>query len=72
MTKVEVLPGEHTVFFVYSDNGYLGVDKYSGEASFLAEAGHDYQIDGDVSWLDSSAVFRVVDTTTGKVVWQSK
>ena len=71
LTKVEILPGRHTIQIVYSSyrpNYILSLPPMT--AILETEPGHKYEIDGegDLFKTDKPRVW-IVDTTTEKIVW---
>ena len=77
VVKVEVLPGERIVTFYFWDGRARFPTRhyaFEGKAKFTAEAGHQYQIEGEGGWSkDPSPIkLRVIDTETKNVVWQGQ
>lgn len=76
LARVEVLPGKHTVYIMYMSHSSLPPNEIRAlpvVAVLETEAGHKYQIngEGDLFETDMPRVW-IVDTGSGKTVWEQK
>ncbi len=74
LTKVEVLPGKHTIVIAYVSSDPLPpnlIRLLPVIAIVETEPGHKYQIDGEGDLFETSKPrVWIVDTTAGKKVWE--